>query len=75
MDDNINHYQGVGENLQHNSHFSSSSVPQERLLQQPELGRLATEHSNVRTQDLQRDEGHPYGWRGRVARGAGVEFY
>ena len=75
MDNNNDHHQGVGENLQQNAFIPSSAVPQRSVLQQSELGRMATEHSNVGTQNIQRDEGHPYGWRGRVARGAGLEFY
>ena len=75
MDNNNDHHQGVGGDLQQDANFTSTAVPQKRLLQQPELGWVATEHTNVGTQNLQCDASHPYSWRGRVARGSGVEFY
>ena len=75
MDNNNDHHQGVGGDFQQDANITSAAVPQERLLQQPELGRMASQHSDIGTQNLQCDASHPYSWRGRIACGAGVEFY
>lgn len=75
MDHNNDHHQGVGGNLQQDANIASAAVPQERLLQQPQLGRVASQHTDIGTQNIQRDPCHPYNWRGRIACGAGVEFY